>query len=40
MQALSIQGLVKVYRNGVQALRGVDLDVSPGDFFALLGPSG
>jgi ABC-2 type transport system ATP-binding protein len=38
--ALSIQGLTKTYRNGVQALRGVDLDVEQGDFFALLGPNG
>ena len=40
MQALSIRGLIKTYRNGVQALRGVDLDVEQGDFFALLGPNG
>ena len=40
MQALSIRGLTKVYHNGVQALKGVDLDVAQGDFFALLGPNG
>jgi ABC-2 type transport system ATP-binding protein len=40
MQALSIRGLTKTYQNGVQALRGVDLDVEQGDFFALLGPNG
>jgi ABC-2 type transport system ATP-binding protein len=40
MQALSIRGLTKTYRNGVAALRGVDLDVEQGDFFALLGPNG
>jgi ABC-2 type transport system ATP-binding protein len=38
--ALSVRGLTKTYRNGVQALRGVDLDVEQGDFFALLGPNG
>jgi ABC-2 type transport system ATP-binding protein len=40
MPALSIRGLTKTYRNGVTALRGVDLDVEQGDFFALLGPNG
>jgi ABC-2 type transport system ATP-binding protein len=40
MKALSIQGLAKTYGNGVQALKGIDLDVEEGDFFALLGPNG
>jgi ABC-2 type transport system ATP-binding protein len=40
MLALSTRALTKVYDNGVQALRGVDLDVEQGDFFALLGPNG
>jgi len=40
MNALSVRGLTKTYGNGVQALRGVDLDVERGDFFALLGPNG
>ncbi|PMR70169.1 ABC transporter ATP-binding protein [Halomonas heilongjiangensis] len=38
--ALSIRDLTKVYGNGFQALKGIDLDVAEGDFFALLGPNG
>lgn len=40
MQALSIRGLSKTYKNGPEALKGIDLDVEQGDFFALLGPNG
>lgn len=38
--ALSIQNLTKTYRNGVQALRSINLEVEEGDFYALLGPNG
>lgn len=38
--ALSIEGLVKTYDNGFEALKGIDLEVQQGDFFALLGPNG
>jgi len=40
MQALSLRKLTKTYKNGVQALKGIDLEVQEGDFFALLGPNG
>ncbi len=40
MTALSIRNLQKTYASGVVALKGIDLDVEQGDFFALLGPNG
>jgi ABC-2 type transport system ATP-binding protein len=38
--ALSITNLRKTYDNQFEALKGIDLDVAKGDFFALLGPNG
>jgi len=40
MYALEIKHLSKIYSNGVQALKNVDLNVNQGDFFALLGANG
>ncbi len=40
MHALEIRQLVKTYANGIEALKGIDLTVKHGDFFALLGANG
>lgn len=40
MFALRIENLTKTYSNGMQALKGLNLEVEEGDFFALLGPNG
>lgn len=40
MNALSLRQLNKTYAGGVVALKNVDLEVAPGDFFGLLGPNG
>ncbi|GAA3551019.1 ABC transporter ATP-binding protein [Zobellella aerophila] len=39
-KALEINGLRKTYAGGVEALKGIDLAVNQGDFYALLGPNG
>jgi ABC-2 type transport system ATP-binding protein len=40
MYALQVDSLKKTYANGVEALKGISLEVKEGDFFALLGPNG
>src|SRR5690349_15882544 len=37
---LRLDGIEKVFSNGVTALTGVDLAIRPGEFVSLLGPSG
>lgn len=38
--ALELVALKKTYKNGVEALKGINLTVQSGDFYALLGPNG
>lgn len=40
MYALEIKNLIKTYATGVQAVKGIDLTVEQGDFYALLGHNG
>src|SRR6202035_5170106 len=40
MHALVLRKLTKTYKNGITALKAIDLEVEEGDFFALLGPNG
>jgi ABC-2 type transport system ATP-binding protein len=40
MHALSVKNLTKQYKSGLIALKGINLDVAEGDFFALLGQNG
>src|SRR5271170_3732395 len=40
MKALVLRQLTKIYKNGIHALKAIDLTVDEGDFFALLGPNG
>ena len=38
--AIEVRGLRKIYRGGVEALKGIDFEVLPGEVFGLLGPNG
>jgi len=40
MHALEVNNLRKTYANGVEALKGISLNIEEGDFFAFLGPNG
>src|SRR3569623_1781549 len=36
---IAISQLIKTYESGLQALKGIDLDIHEGEIFALLGPN-
>src|SRR5689334_15370963 len=38
--AIAVEGLTKTYPGGVEAVKGIDFDVEPGEVFGLLGPNG
>ncbi len=40
MATVSLQGLGKTYAGGIEAVRGVDLDVADGELIVIVGPSG
>ncbi len=38
--AIRVRGLIKNYRGGAEAVKGIDFDVRPGEIFGLIGPDG
>jgi ABC-2 type transport system ATP-binding protein len=40
MTAIEVRGLTKTYAGGVEAVKGIDLDIQAGEVFGLLGPNG
>src|SRR6201996_8603466 len=38
--AVDVHGLGKTYPGGVEAVKGIDFEVAPGEVFGLLGPNG
>jgi ABC-2 type transport system ATP-binding protein len=40
MSTIEVRGLSKTYPGGVEAVKGIDFDVEPGEVFGLLGPNG
>ena len=40
MATIAVEGIRKVYSNGFEAVKGIDLQVANGEFMVLVGPSG
>jgi len=40
MASVTLQGINKIYDNGVQAIHDLDLSIADGEFLVLVGPSG
>jgi NitT/TauT family transport system ATP-binding protein len=38
--AITLRGISRVFDGGIEAVRSIDLDISPGQFLAMIGPSG
>ena len=38
--AIEVQNLQKIYKNGLEALKGINLSIPQGSFYGLLGPNG
>src|SRR5256885_13572540 len=40
MDGIAVEGLVRVFKGGIRAVDGIDLEVAPGEIYGFLGPNG
>src|SRR5437764_10701369 len=40
MDGIAVEGLVRVFKGGIRAVDGIELDVGPGEIYGFLGPNG